>query len=234
MINAMGLAYSQTAGNSQNLLEGTLAIRFCQGLAAQAGVIPPYSPTEESRPQRKFFRGNLDISRSISGENMTPEAIGRSGETLRSMNVTRKAYPCCMHTHAAIDAVTKHLTNKFPLARRDRKDRGPTESARLQLCLIPEQDLPPRTGSRSPIQPSLHPGHGFGERESIPGGFYAPGLEKSRGAQDRHSASNAGWTTNSPERPRAKSPRPLWRSARKTEKPIPCEWMIGKDRRPTR
>jgi len=37
-LDAMGLAYTQTSGNSQNLREGTLAIRFCQGLASQGGI----------------------------------------------------------------------------------------------------------------------------------------------------------------------------------------------------
>lgn len=106
MIHAMGLAYSQTAGNSQNLLEGTLATRLSQGLAAQAGV---YSAVFARRGitaaqdvlEGKFgyypvyHRGEYDVRSLLDG----------LGERFEGANVTLKKYPCCMHSHAAIDAI---------------------------------------------------------------------------------------------------------------------------------
>jgi len=113
MINAMGLAYSQTAGNSQNLLEGTLATRFCQGLAAQAGV---YSAVFAHRGitsahevlEGKFgyypvyHRGKYDVRNLLDG----------LGQKFEGINVTLKKYPCCMHSHAAIDAVLGIMEEK--------------------------------------------------------------------------------------------------------------------------
>jgi 2-methylcitrate dehydratase PrpD len=106
MIQAMGLAYSQTAGNSQNLLEGTLATRFSQGLAAQAGVYSAVFARRGITAAREvlegkfgyypvYHRGEYDIHNLLDG----------LGERFEGVNVTLKKYPCCMHSHAAIDAL---------------------------------------------------------------------------------------------------------------------------------
>jgi 2-methylcitrate dehydratase PrpD len=115
MLNALGLAYSQTSGNSQNLLEGTLAIRFGQGLAAQGGVYAAIFAARGITAAQEVFqgkfgyfpvyqRGQYDISQLLQG----------LGETYEGTKVTRKMHPCCMHTHAAIDAVMR-LTRRYSL-----------------------------------------------------------------------------------------------------------------------
>lgn len=106
LVNAMGLAYSQTAGNSQNLLEGTLATRLCQGLAAQGGVFSAIFAGRGITAARRVLEGKFgyypvyqrneyDVQRLLDG----------LGERFAVTDLTMKIYPCCMHTHAAIDAV---------------------------------------------------------------------------------------------------------------------------------
>jgi 2-methylcitrate dehydratase PrpD len=110
MINAMGLAYSQTAGNSQNLLEGTLAIRFCQGLAAQAGVYSAVFANRGITAAKEVLQGKFGYFPVYQrGEYAPEELLADLGRRFEVTHITTKIYPCCMHTHAAIDALRNIL-----------------------------------------------------------------------------------------------------------------------------
>jgi 2-methylcitrate dehydratase PrpD len=109
-LNAMGLAYSQTAGNSQNLLEGTLAIRFCQGLAAQAGVYSAVFAGRGITAAKEVLQGKFGYFPVYQrGEYAPEELLSDLGKRFEVTGITTKIYPCCMHTHAAIDAVRNIL-----------------------------------------------------------------------------------------------------------------------------
>jgi 2-methylcitrate dehydratase PrpD len=106
MIHAMGLAYTQTAGNSQNLLEGTLATRFSQGLAAQAGVYSAVFARRGITAAREVLEGKFGYYPVYQrGEYDIRSLLDGLGEKFEGLNVTLKKYPCCMHSHAAIDAI---------------------------------------------------------------------------------------------------------------------------------
>jgi len=106
MIQAMGLAYSQTAGNSQNLLEGTLATRFSQGLAAQSGVYAAVFARRGITAAREVLEGKFGYYPVYHrGEYQVRNLLDGLGEKFEGANVTLKKYPCCMHSHAAIDAL---------------------------------------------------------------------------------------------------------------------------------
>jgi 2-methylcitrate dehydratase PrpD len=106
MIHAMGLAYSQTAGNSQNLLEGTLATRFSQGLAAQAGVYAAVFARRGITAAREVLEGKFGYYPVYQrGEYDVRSLLEGLGERFEGVNVTLKKYPCCMHSHGAIDAL---------------------------------------------------------------------------------------------------------------------------------
>jgi 2-methylcitrate dehydratase PrpD len=106
MIHAMGLAYTQTAGNSQNLLEGTLATRFSQGLAAQAGVYSAVFARRGITAAREVLEGKFGYYPVYQrGEYDIRILLDGLGEKFEGLNVTLKKYPCCMHSHAAIDAI---------------------------------------------------------------------------------------------------------------------------------
>ena len=106
MVHAMGLAYSQTAGNSQNLMEGTLATRFSQGLAAQAGVYAAVFARRGITAAREVLEGKFGYYPVYQrGEYDVRSLLDGLGERFEGVNVTLKKYPCCMHSHAAIDAL---------------------------------------------------------------------------------------------------------------------------------
>ncbi|NWF55694.1 MAG: MmgE/PrpD family protein [Syntrophaceae bacterium] len=106
MVHAMGLAYTQTAGNSQNLLEGTLATRFSQGLAAQSGVYAAIFARRGITAAREVLEGKFGYYRVYQrGEYDVRNLLDGLGKRFEGVNVTLKKYPCCMHSHAAIDAL---------------------------------------------------------------------------------------------------------------------------------
>jgi len=114
-INAMGLAYSQTSGNSQNLLEGTLAIRFSQGLAAQAGVYSAVFADRGITAAKEVLQGKFGYFPVYQRGEYNPEELSADlGRRFEVTNITTKIYPCCMHTHAAIDAV-RNILSVHPL-----------------------------------------------------------------------------------------------------------------------
>jgi 2-methylcitrate dehydratase PrpD len=119
MLHAMGLAYSQTSGNSQNLLEGTLAIRFCQGLAAQGGVYAAIFAARGITAANEVLQGKFGYFPVYQRGEYDPEKLlDGLGRIYEGMNVTRKMHPCCMHTHAAIDALTA-MAREYSLRAKD-------------------------------------------------------------------------------------------------------------------
>jgi 2-methylcitrate dehydratase PrpD len=114
-INAMGLAYSQTSGNSQNLLEGTLAIRFCQGLAAQAGIYSAVFADKGITAAKEVLQGKFGYFPVYQRGEYDPRALLEDlGKRFEVTHITTKTYPCCMHTHAAIDAL-RNILDIHPL-----------------------------------------------------------------------------------------------------------------------
>ncbi len=114
--NALGLAYTQLAGNSQNLLEGTLAIRLSQGLAAQGGVVAAELARAGFDAARESLEGKFGYFKVYQrGEYHRGRLLEGLGQHYYGPEATLKIYPCCMHTHAAIEAlreikVQNHLT----------------------------------------------------------------------------------------------------------------------------
>jgi 2-methylcitrate dehydratase PrpD len=104
--HAMGLAYSQTAGNSQNLLEGTLATRFCQGLAAQGGIYAAVFAQGGISAAQEVLEGKFGYYPVYQrGAYDRETLLQRLGRQFMGEWVTLKRFPCCMHSHAAIEGV---------------------------------------------------------------------------------------------------------------------------------
>lgn len=105
VLNAMGIAYSQCAGNQQSITEGKLMVRVQQGLTAAAAVqSADFSAAGISGPEEPiegrfgwyntFFQGRFDP---------TPLHDGL-GERFELEQVSIKAFPSCRNTHTAIAA----------------------------------------------------------------------------------------------------------------------------------
>lgn len=104
--NAMGIVYSQVAGNSQCLIEGALTKRMQPAFGAKAGVISTRlaerGVTGPSRPlEGKYGFFNLYQRGNYSRERL----LLNLGTHFEGINLSMKPYPCCRCTHAPIDTI---------------------------------------------------------------------------------------------------------------------------------
>ena len=104
--NAMGIVYSQVAGNSQCLIEGALTKRMQPAFGARAGVfstrLAERGVTGPSRPlEGKYGFFNLYQQGNYSRERL----LSNLGTHFEGINLSMKPYPCCRCTHAPIDTI---------------------------------------------------------------------------------------------------------------------------------
>lgn len=105
LVNALGIGYSQCAGNQQCLLEGSTTVRLQQGMSASAAVVAArmreigLSGTRDSLEGpfgwfNAFYQGDYDRDGILAG-------LATVNETEQ---VSIKPYPCCKYTHTAVAA----------------------------------------------------------------------------------------------------------------------------------
>jgi 2-methylcitrate dehydratase PrpD len=108
MLNAMGIAYTQTSGNEQSTLDGAMTKPLQLGFAAKAGVVSailshhgvvgPKNVLEGRYGYFKLYeRGEYDPSQLVTG----------LGKDFKGIHLSVKPYPSCRLTHPAIDAAQK-------------------------------------------------------------------------------------------------------------------------------
>ena len=109
MTNALGLAYSQAAGNTQCVQDsgGGSAIALQQGFSARAGLLSAILAQKGMAGARNFLEGKAglypvyyrgipyDINRLLNG----------LGEAYEILNLAAKLYPSCGYTSAAVGNV---------------------------------------------------------------------------------------------------------------------------------
>lgn len=105
VVDALGLAYSQAAGNAQPIYDGSLATRLQQGFSARAGLLSVILATHGITGPQNFLEGkagfypvyyrgmDYDMSRLCDG----------IGEKYELMNIATKPYPCCGFLMAPIE-----------------------------------------------------------------------------------------------------------------------------------
>lgn len=113
MMNAVGIAYSQFAGNQQCLKEGTLTKRIQPAFTSRTGVFSALlaergitGPKNVLEGQYGFYNLYLD---GKYNRDVILDSIGRNFEIL---NLSMKYYPSCRGTHAAIDTALSFLKEK--------------------------------------------------------------------------------------------------------------------------
>lgn len=105
MQNALGVAYSQTSGNAQGLLEGRLIKRMQPGLAAQAGVLSAFLAQAGITGSHDFLEGAYGFYNLYERGEYDPEPVLQGlGRHFTIMGLSLKPYPCCRMTHSSIDA----------------------------------------------------------------------------------------------------------------------------------
>jgi len=105
MTNALGVAYSQTSGNAQGLLEGRLVKRMQPGFAAQAGLTSAFLAEKGITGSHAFLEGTYGFYNLYEqGEFDREPIVEKLGFHYTITDLSIKPYPSCRMTHASIDA----------------------------------------------------------------------------------------------------------------------------------
>ena len=103
--NALGIVYSQCAGNAQGLIEGRLVKRMQPGFAASSGVTSAFLARAGITGSREFLQGKYGFYNLYEcGEYDPAAAVAELGSHFAIMDLSVKPYPSCRMTHSAIDA----------------------------------------------------------------------------------------------------------------------------------
>jgi 2-methylcitrate dehydratase PrpD len=116
MHNALGIVYSQVAGNHQVTRDAALTKRMQPGFAAKAALFSVKLAKKGIKGVQNVFEGEDGFFRVYLQNNIIPEMIVKDlGESFETERLSFKPYPCCRHNHAAIDAAlelrSKHSIN---------------------------------------------------------------------------------------------------------------------------
>lgn len=110
MVNALGIAYSQAAGNRQGRQDGALTKRLQPAFSTKAGVISALLAQKGitgaqniMQGQWGFFRLYHDYSRGYEPDKWAESLKDGLGTRFEGVNLAVKPYPCVRAAHASID-----------------------------------------------------------------------------------------------------------------------------------
>jgi 2-methylcitrate dehydratase PrpD len=113
MLNAIGIAYHQCAGNLQCIYDGALAKGIAAGLAAKGGVTAAIMAERGITGARNCLEGKAGFYNVYhDGDYDARILVDGLGERFETEKIGFKPYPCCGHSHAAIDAALS-LRSKY-------------------------------------------------------------------------------------------------------------------------
>lgn len=102
---ALGIAYSQAAGNNQCIIDGSLTKRLQAGFAASGGVTAALLAQRGLTGPRNTMQGKWGLYNVYQRGEWFPEALTADlGSRFEVVNLSFKPYPCCRYNHTAIDA----------------------------------------------------------------------------------------------------------------------------------
>jgi 2-methylcitrate dehydratase PrpD len=106
-MNAMGLAYAQTAGNRQSLIEGVMGNRMQMGFAVRNGITAAQMAKLGVTGAQHFLTGKFGLYPLFyKNERLDLEAVTRDlGRMFMGTRLGFKAYPCGVIAHPVLDAV---------------------------------------------------------------------------------------------------------------------------------
>jgi 2-methylcitrate dehydratase PrpD len=115
MLNALGIAYHQCAGNMQCIHEGALVKGIAAGLAAKGGVTAALMAERGITGARNCLEGKAGFFNIYhEGDYDARILTDGLGEKFTTEKIGFKPYPCCGHSHAVIDAIFS-LKSKYDI-----------------------------------------------------------------------------------------------------------------------
>jgi 2-methylcitrate dehydratase PrpD len=106
MVNALGIAYHQCAGNTQCGMDGALTKRMGPGLAARGGIASALMAERGITGCKNSLEGKAGLFNVYHGGDYSRQILtDELGKRFEGVNIGDKPYPCCGFTHPFIDAV---------------------------------------------------------------------------------------------------------------------------------
>lgn len=106
MINALGIAYHQSAGNGQCVNDGAMTKRMGPGLAARGGITAALMAERGITGAHNILEGGYGVFNVYHGGDYDRNILlADLGKRFEGANIGFKPYPCCGFTHSYIDAV---------------------------------------------------------------------------------------------------------------------------------
>ncbi|MBI4329782.1 MAG: MmgE/PrpD family protein [Chloroflexi bacterium] len=103
--NALGIAYSQAAGNAQPITDAALTKRTQAGFAAKGGIISALMAQKGITGATNSLEGEFGFYKVYWGGKYNREVLtGDLGKRFEVSNLTFKPYPSGRSTHSSIDA----------------------------------------------------------------------------------------------------------------------------------
>jgi 2-methylcitrate dehydratase PrpD len=113
MLNALGIAYHQCAGNMQCIHDGALVKGIAAGLAAKGGVTAAIMAERGITGAKNCLEGKAGFYNVYHGGDYDARVLIKDlGKRFETEKIGFKPYPCCGHSHAAIGA-TLSLKSKY-------------------------------------------------------------------------------------------------------------------------
>ena len=138
--DAIGIAYSQLAGNNQGYVDGAMTIRLQQGLSAAAGVLGALMAKKGITGGKDIFEGKFGYYNVFAGGNYNKQTlIHNIGHDFYGVKHTTKPYPCCTHLHGAIEGIFKILKDAEIAPKNVESIRIGINQSAYNICCIPEE-----------------------------------------------------------------------------------------------
>ena len=105
MVNALGIAFSQAAGNRQCIVDGALTKRLQAGQAASSGVLAALLAREGFSGAHDIFLGRFGFFQLYQPDGSDPaKLVAGLGREFRGDELSFKPYACGRPQHAMLDA----------------------------------------------------------------------------------------------------------------------------------
>ena len=104
MLNALGIAYHQSAGNGQCVTEGALTKRMGPGFSVRGGIVAALMAEKGITGAHDALEGEVGLFNLYhKGEYDAAPLTADLGKRFMGINALMKPYPCCKGTHAYVE-----------------------------------------------------------------------------------------------------------------------------------
>lgn len=113
--NAFGIAYSQTSGNIQGLLDGALSKRMQPAFAVKSAILSAALAERGLSGARNVLEGDFGFFKLYEGNDYDKNVLLKDlGNDFTGNRLSLKPYPSCRMTHSSIDLALK-LRNEYDI-----------------------------------------------------------------------------------------------------------------------